>query len=411
MFCTDRGRALRTHNEEITRWRWARKRFDLPAAAVGHAGELWLYLRPYARHNGVPLEVRVNGKRAAMVSPDPLYPLAWGWYRVGLPRITKRRLEVELRADTPAMNAWMLGLDPTLPPKFSALSLDQGAKWRNDSMGAHQALRGEYMVRLRSHNSALSELTPPPIRYDDPKHPHLRELAKSLPPAIRRLRDPWRQMRALRTWVATRWLHDPFGQAYAPWDPATIMDWSMRAEAHGQRGKVAMCVHYAVVMAGCAAALGHKSRCIVITREMNSEDGHFVCEVFDKKRGKWILHDPNYDVHYEDGEPLSGVELADRAIAGLPFESWVVQGRGMPTKPGRVLVGFRSLFATGRSYRQMAVWLRNDLISDPAAGPPNHGSITYCETDLLWYNPEPQNIAPMFPYRTGKSSKLIAAPR
>lgn len=410
MFCTDRGRALKTHHEEITRWRWARKRIDVTAAAVGHPADLWLYLHPYAARGGVQLEVRVCGKRAAMLKPLAARGNDWGWYRVPIGRVTGKRLDVQLRADTPAMNAWMLGIDPTSPPRFSTLSFDRGATWQNDSMGAHQGFRGEYMVRLRSASPTVREVTPPAIRYDDPVHPKLRELAAALPPAIRRQRDPWRQIRALRTWVATRWSHDPSGPAYAPWDPATILDWVNRDDHHGQHGKVTMCVHYAVVMVGCAAALGHRARCIVITRDVNSMDGHFITEVFDRKLSKWVLHDPNYDVHYEDGEPLGAVQLAHRALADRRLNQWVVAGRGMPTRPGRVVRSFRSLFATGVSYRQLAVWLRNDLVSDPAAGPPNHGSIAYCETDMCWYNPDPHDIGPMFPYRTANADRLTAPP-
>ena len=49
-------------------------------------------------------------------------------------------------------------------------------------------------------------------------------------------------------------------------------------------------------------------------------------------KGKWVLHDPNFDVHYEgeDDVPLSAVELAEGSHAGRSFGSSVRAGPGMP---------------------------------------------------------------------------------
>ena len=60
-FCSDRGGVMRGHNEELTRWRWARKRFDVPAGAVDQPADVWLLAASYAKTR-VPLNVTLNGQ-------------------------------------------------------------------------------------------------------------------------------------------------------------------------------------------------------------------------------------------------------------------------------------------------------------------------------------------------------------
>jgi len=290
---------------------------------------------------------------------------------------------------------------PLAPQSF--LSLDGGKTWQNRNMGAHGILRGAYLIRLRSHSQRIKERRPPKVVYEDADHPRLQELRDALPARIRKMRDPWKQLLDLRTWVATRWTYDSGGPVYTPWDPLTIIDWGNRKSSHhGQhRGKTVMCVHFGVVFASFAAALGHRARCVAITQDINSWKGHFVAEVFDAATGRWVVHDANHDVHYKDDAPLSGVDLADRAIAGIPCNRFLRPGPGMPTAHAGVMRSFEQYFASGVSYRVFGVWTRNNFVSDPTAAPPGHGSIKYCETDFVWYAPpelEDQATA-MFPYR------------
>ena len=94
LFYSDRGRALRTHCEEITRWRWARKTFDLPAAAVDAPADIWLSLWPYAHHGGIPLEVIVNGRPQASLLPLSETAGGWGWYKVSLASVPTRQVVI-----------------------------------------------------------------------------------------------------------------------------------------------------------------------------------------------------------------------------------------------------------------------------------------------------------------------------
>ncbi len=407
LFFSETGRALIQNNEEITRWRWAKKILKLPADAAHGSAELWLYLNMYDG-NRVPLRIELNGKLLKNFSPEEGRGRSWGWYRVPVARgrLRKNENEIILSCNSPAMNAWLLGIENGRRTTKSTISTDRGKSWRNESMGAHGALRGEYLIRVRSHAEGMNERRPPGIIYEDAKHPRVRELLQLLPKRIRRIRDPWKQMLALRTWVAKSWSHDPFGRSYSPWDPWTVLDWTKREWGHGCDGKIAMCVHFAAVFAALAAALGHRARCFAITSEYGSGEGHFMAEVWDDRFGKWVLHDPNYDVHYEADEPMSAIEVVDLSHRGEALNSYVRKGPGLPKGPKRVVDGLK-LFLTGRPFRNFGLWSRNDYVSDPTSAPPNHGSISYCETDFVWYCPNGMDLAPMFPFRTGNRQYFV----
>lgn len=414
LFFTDHGRVLMHHNEELGRWRWARKRLTLPAEAVPVPAELWLMAARYPETRE-PLAVHINGRAVAELDPatppDPPAPARaggdwqWHWWSVAVPANTLREgvNEITLTAGNPAMNGWILAIDNTADRGGSALSTDRGATWQRKRLGAHGALRGEYVVRLRAGGEALTDRRPPRVTYEDPAHPRVRELLELLPGSVRQQQDPWQQIRALRTWVATQWTHDAKGPAYAPWDPWTVLDWARRDGGHGRTGKVTMCVHFGSVFAALAAALGHTSRCIALSRSINGPEGHFVAEVYDHQRKQWVVHDANCDAHYElpDGRPLMAVDLADRVGRGEDCTPLARTGPGMANPAPHVARAFENNFANGISYRYVGVWPRNDYISDPTAAPPNHGSTTYCETDFIWYAPddEREQGTRMFPYR------------
>ena len=402
LFCSERGRILIGQNEEITRWRWARKVLQLPSAATGAPADLWLYLQMY-EGNRRRLRLWMNGRALRPIQPSPAVTNVIGWHRVRVraAEVQAGQNVIELRCDSPAMNAWVLGLEAGHRSPRSFISTDRGKTWRNDHMGARNMFHGEYAIRLRCHSPRLSEQRLPQIVYEDPACPRAGELRKLIPSRIRSIRDPWRQIMALRAHVAKSWVHDPSGPSYAPWDPWTILDWSQRKWGHGLKGTVTMCVHFAVHFAALATVLGHRARCVIITEDPNTQTGHFVTEVWSDAHGKWVMHDPNYDAHCEDDLPLSAVEIARRSHGGGSLKPCVRFGHGRPLGPRRLVTYFRRLFDTGRSFRCTGIWTANQYISDPTVAPPNHGSIGYCETDVVWFNPPGMDLMPMFPYRTG----------
>lgn len=411
LYLHEQGRMLRGENEELTRWRWAAKHFVLPRAAVASPADLWLYLRA-GDETGAPLAVYLNGGPIARMTPGPLLQGSFGWHRVTLPAglLHAGENRIELRCEAPAMNAWMLGMEPTRTPPGSEISTDRGATWRRDHMGRHHMLQGEYLVRLRCHATRLKDRRPPRIIYEDTHHPRLRACRKLVPPRIANLRAPRQQVLALRSWVATRWSHRPFGEVYTPWDPWTILDWARTNRGEGQKGTMVMCVHFGVLFSALAAALGHSSRCIVSTEGIDTHHGHFMVEIWDHDLNQWVLHDPNFDLHYERDRPLSALEVAELAHKRKPLGDLAVRGRGSPSAPRRLLTFFNRVLATGRTFKLTGVWRSNAFVSRPELAPPCHGAERYTESDIVWYVPDGTDRASMFPYRTGDASWFRAAP-
>jgi hypothetical protein len=412
LFFTESGRMMLHANEEIARWRWARKVLRLPAGAAEARADVWICAAAYPGSRQ-PLEVRVNGRRSVRLAPQREGTGAWAWRRIALPAGALRGGDnhIELSCDAPAMNAWMLGIENSHRRPASFLSTDRGRTWRNASMGASGVLCGEYLVRLRVHGCGLRDRPAPPIEYENANHPRVRELRALVPAHIRNTRDPWKQVLALRTWVARAWTYEAFGRNYSPWDAWTVLAWTRGGWGHGRAQPIAMCVHYGMIFASLAAALGHAARGIAVTQDINGPHGHFMAEIWDRDREKWIAHDPNFDLHYEQDQPLSAIELADRARAGESKASDMRRGAGFTSDCPRLNHLLNNELARGECFANVAVWRRNDIVSDPAAAPPNHGSVIYSETDLVWYAPVGSSVAPMFPYRVSDRDYFAQPPR
>ncbi len=389
-------------NEEIARWRTARKILRLSGPAADAPAELWLCLCEYP-NNEQPLEVRVNGRRTVTISPQSAQAGAWQWRKVSLRRgmLCAGPNEFTLSCNNPAMNAWMLAIEAGHRNPTSALSTDRGRSWRHDHMGVGGRLYGEYLIRLRANGPRVAEQRVPAMVYEDHNHPRVRELGSLVPASISKIKDPWRQVLALRNWVARAWVYEAFGNNYAPWDPWTVLAWKHADWGHGRPQPIAMCVHYGMVMCALATALGNVARGLAITQDVNGPHGHFMTEIWDRARGKWVAHDANFDLHYEDEVgPMSGIELAERASARRSSPADMRKAGGFTSDCPRLRMFLNEELATGQAFNSIAVWRRNDFISDPAAAPPNHGSIVYCETDFVWYRPDNKDtVAPMFPYR------------
>lgn len=391
---------LIANNEEITRWRWVKKALTLPATAVRADAELWFCVHQYVGSRE-PLQVDLNGRPLGRLAAHGEPCARWDWLRLPVPagRLKTGQNEIVLRCETPAMNAWVLAVENGHRDPRSYVSNDRGRTWRNSAMGAHNILRGEYIIRLRSLAPGLQPRTPPVVVHEDSRHPRVQELLTLIPVETRRIGDRWKQVLSLRSWLSQQWPHCPHGASYAPWDPWTILDWTKRDGGHTLKTKIAMCVHFGSMFAALVSALGHKARCIINTRGLGTSDGHFMTEVWSDAFGKWVLHDGNIDVHYEEnGRPFSAFELADRAHRGLTLEKCIRSGPGLARQPPHLADFYKNIILTGKGWNLTGVWTRNNYISDPTAAPPNHGSVAYAETDIVWYNPPGMDLTPMFPY-------------
>ncbi len=64
----------------------------------------------------------------------------------------------------------------------------------------------------------------------------------------------------------------------------------------------------------------------------------------------------------------------------------------------------------GLSFRHRSLWPRADLLSHPEFSPPGHGSVSYCEADLVWETAHRDRGFGMFRY-FADSDYFEAAPQ
>lgn len=136
------------HGEELFQHVQAQVSFDL-GETLPQGADCYLYARE-EQHNCWPLEVTVNGHGQTLDSGTPLAG-EFAWHHVRLPRQHLRpgRNTVRFACESPAANAWILGVDTSVPNAHSRKSTDGGRSWRAAGLGLEGALSGEYVVRLR----------------------------------------------------------------------------------------------------------------------------------------------------------------------------------------------------------------------------------------------------------------------
>ncbi len=119
----------------------------------------------------------------------------------------------------------------------------------------------------------------------------------------------WEQVLLLREWVHTRWKH---GWTRVP-EPRNALEILAAVE----QGKDFNCGYFAVTLMQCLLSLGFVARNVSICKpdsEWMSPDegnlGHSVVEFWSHEHHKWILLDPDLNVHYvRDDVPLSVLEI------------------------------------------------------------------------------------------------------
>jgi hypothetical protein len=129
----------------------------------------------------------------------------------------------------------------------------------------------------------------------------------------------WEMILLLREWISRRW---KYGFSNMP-EPKSNNAVDILAAA--ENGATFACGMYASVMEQCCYALGFPARMISILR--NGSDvpnpvyamfvGHCVTEVWSDHFGKWVVHDPTTNWHYEkNGIPLNSYEVSKAWIMG-----------------------------------------------------------------------------------------------
>ena len=411
-YYNETGRMIRAKNEEITRWAWARKDFDVATSAT--SAELYLFLYEYAG-NQEPLRVEINGSEHTI----PPYPEAQGMYSwrtvpIAAGVLRQGENQVIFRSENPAMSAWILGLESANLSGASFKSTDQGETWQNQRLGYDFSMCGEYLVRLWTEEPA-PEPSPPEFIHERFDHPRLAELRDQFPldSVVAECRDDFSRAVALRSFVRGLLTRQDAGNrlAYCPWDFSTIPEWGKREEGHGADRPIRFCVHASAAFAQACLAIGLSPRLIVLdqTSELGT-DGHFVAEVWCREMGKWVMMDTSGDLHLElEGNPLNVLETHRLWEAGRIEEVQLVRGPHAEKNP-HTAQGFFERHLRQGGYKRFGLLPRNDFFSHPEAFPVEHGLITYHQTDFVWWKCSRLEPRRYFPFHCGDEDWFNQAP-
>ena len=381
LYANETGRVIPTLCEEVTRFRRVKTSLRLPAELSD--GTLYLLGRPYRSENN-PLHLRINGKILPTINTGDV---AWyKWYSVSVPQKLLRPgpNTVELWSEATAMDGWSIAIEAGHSRPESRLSDDGGIHWRNHSMSYLNVLRGEYVVRLRLETK--QDPRPPAMIWENPGNPRMEALRSALPARVKRPGTQLERVRVLSAWFALQWEHTSSARAtqYAPWDTETILAWGRTKRGHHNQRAIVFCVHYAVAFVSACQALGFSARCAVLMNEANGTGGHFVAEVWFPEYKKWVMVDPNCDaLFFKDGIPLSLSEIRRLGSDLTPYVSWGKGAVFQRTFP-HMAEFIRENLLKGLCFTHRSVWRRTDFLSHPEYTPPGHGSLSYCETDLVW---------------------------
>jgi len=108
--------------------------------------------------------------------------------------------------------------------------------------------------------------------------------------------------------------------------------------------------------------------------------------------------DPNCDlVFIQHGIPLSIDEIQMLGDDLSAYVDWGPAARYQMTFE-HIRDFIRNNLLRGVCFRHRSIWPRSDFISHPENSPPGHGSITYCESDLVWESKDLSEGFGMFRY-------------
>ena len=188
------------------------------------------------------------------------------------------------------------------------ISAERVRKIQEDQEKAREARMDKRRRTLTWDDAA--EVPPFKMIIPGPHDPSLRQLRQEyeLDKVVAGAANDYERLQRLVKWTHDRWKHSG-DNTPSKSDPLTIL-------AEAKEGKRFRCVEYAIVVTGCAQALGMPARRLALKREdvetAKSGAGHVVAEVWLDSLAKWVFVDGQWDVIPEkDGKPLNAVEFQD----------------------------------------------------------------------------------------------------
>lgn len=385
MVFTDGNRVLPAHAQAVGGAAMVRKVLHTDAP-IESGATLFIFAKK-TRPGAPALSATVNGEAAGIAGQRNPHPGSFAWFALEVAATVLRPGEnvVTLGAPDARYGDWLLPLATTAAPGGSFASSDAGRSWTNQWLGRYSAVTGEYLIRLRIDDGASEQI--PAFVHEAPDGAEFARIRAALP---KRLRDgsgdSFRRARRLSTWLARTLVYVGPG-TYCPWRFWDVIRANAENRQLLRRGASpawnVMCVHFAAAYMQAALALGLRSRCMISTAAIHGGLGHFFPEVWLPERERWAIVDPTGDFVFIDGhgEPKSAVELSAQPHR---VRDWLQCGPGWARHVAH-LESFRaSCVVTGKTYRNVGYWRRNDFLSHPELTASTHGAVTYCEPDIVW---------------------------
>ena len=131
----------------------------------------------------------------------------------------------------------------------------------------------------------------------------------------------FKKMVALTIWTKKQWIH---GREMDKWlDPARRKN-AVEILKKAHLGGRFNCLYYSTVLSTCGIAVGYRARRVCI-------DGHVVSEFWSRERKKWIMLDPDANVHFElQGVPMSSYELHQAVLNKKISDVKMIQHKPLP---------------------------------------------------------------------------------
>tara|TARA_B100000029_G_scaffold516847_1_gene636327 strand:- start:1642 stop:2889 length:1248 start_codon:yes stop_codon:yes gene_type:complete len=381
LFHNENGRVIPLLCEELTIFRRAKILLDLPPTEFD--ATLFILAQPH-QLNKNPLCLSINGILQEVIQPVRERNYLWYEHHLKADNLIVGNNVVELWTEKNTMTGWSLAMELDGVNSNSFLTDDGGVNWRSERMSYLNTSRGNYCVRIRLQEGF--DPLPPQMIWELPNHPRIQSLRESIPSAVHKCSDRLAQVRSLASWLSSSWQHSGSNQplVYTPWDAETILEWGRTQKGHNNETPVAMCVHFAVALVTFCQALRIPARCAALIGTPNSYDGHFVTEIWIDTLRKWVMMDPNCDaIFVYNGEPLSIQEIRNLNGNLTQYVQWGSGTRYQQTFPHMQTFIMENLLK-GVCFKHFSIWPRTDFLSHPEYSPPGHGTISYCETDLVW---------------------------